>query len=128
MNTGYSEAQEQTYSTTHCIGDASVMGRSLADIAPVSCDSGSRDSSPDIVFSTSEFGIEESVIQGSRWVTNRELYRIVRSCNYRGQQQLPDPAVATRGCCLRLIKIHEGVLARLIQVFTAVLNELIKRL
>jgi len=29
-----------------------------------------------------------------------------------------------RGCCLRL-KLHEGVLARLIQVFTAVVNELI---
>ena len=44
---------------------------------------------------------------------NRELYRIVRHCNYRGQQQLPDPAVAMRDCCLRL-KLHEGVLARLI--------------
>jgi len=61
------------------------------------------------------------------YLGNRELYRIVRPCNYRGQQQLPDPAVATRGCCLRL-KLHEGVLAWLIQVFTAVVNELIKRL
>ena len=31
---------------------------------------------------------------------NRELYRIVRPCNYRGQQQLPDPAVAVRGYML----------------------------
>jgi len=61
---------------------------------------------------------------------NRELYRIVRPCNNRAQQQLPDLAVAMRGCCLRLIKLHEGVLVlvRLIQVFTAVVNELIKRL
>ena len=58
---------------------------------------------------------------------NRELYRIGRPCNYRGQQQLPDPAVAICGCCLRL-KLHQGVLAQLIQVFTAVENELIKRL
>ena len=64
----------------------------------------------------------------SNFEVNRELYRIVRPFNYRGQQQLPDPAVAMRGCCLRLIKLHEGVLARLIQMFTAVVNELIKRL
>jgi len=62
----------------------------------------------------------------ARWY--RELYRIVQPCNYRGQQQLPDPVVAMRGCCLRLIKLHEGVLARLFQVFTAVVNEIIKRL
>ena len=63
-----------------------------------------------------------------RLVGNRELYKIIRPWNYRGQQQLPDPAVATRGFSLRLIKLHKGVLARLIQVFTAVVNELIKRL
>ena len=55
---------------------------------------------------------------------NRELYRIVRPCNYRGQQHT-GPGVILRVCCLRL-KLHEGVLARLIQVFTAVVNELIR--
>ena len=54
---------------------------------------------------------------------NRELYGIVRPRNYRRKQQLPDPAVAMRGCCLRLVKLHEGVLARLIQVFTAVVSK-----
>jgi len=32
------------------------------------------------------------------YTKNRELYRIVRPCNYRGQQQLPDPAVANLLC------------------------------
>ena len=45
------------------------------------------------------------------------------SSSYRTQRLLQ-----RRGCCLRLIKLHEGVLTRLIQVFTAVVKELIKRL
>jgi len=68
-----------------------------------------------------------AVLVGHSSASNRDLHRIVRPCNYRGQQQLPDPVVAMRGCCLRL-KLQEGVLARLIQVLTAVVNELIKRL
>ena len=46
---------------------------------------------------------------------------------FAASRPLTPIAVATRGYCLRL-KLHEGVLARLIQVFTAVVNELIKRL